>query len=88
MKVVYAQRALADLMAIEAYIAQHNPLAAKRVLSAIKSGIDALEQFPKLGLAIDNDNRYRLPIERFLSHLLSHCRCRGACPAHSPCRTR
>ena len=65
MGIVYAPRALADLQAIEGYISPHNPVAAKRVLAVIKSAIDALEQFPRLGLPIDNENRYRLPIVRF-----------------------
>ena len=65
MKIAYAPRALADLMAIEAYITRRNPSAAKRVLGVIKSAIDSLEQFPKLGLRIDDENRYRLPIGRF-----------------------
>ena len=65
MRIAYAPRALADLTAIEAYISQHNPAAARRVLAAIKSSIDGLEQFPKLGLPIDDSLRYRLPIGRF-----------------------
>jgi toxin ParE1/3/4 len=65
MKAVYTPRALADLTAIEAYISQRNPAAARRVLAAIKSAIDDPEQFPRLGLPIDSENRFRLPIGRF-----------------------
>ena len=43
MKVVYTPRALADLTAIEAYIAQHNPATTRRVIAAIKSAMDDLE---------------------------------------------
>jgi toxin ParE1/3/4 len=65
MKIVYAPRALSDLVAIETYISQFNPAAATRVLSIIKSSIDKLALFPKLGLPIDDQNRYRLPIVRY-----------------------
>lgn len=65
MKVVYAPRALADLQAIEGYITQHNPVAARRVLAVIKSAIDALGHSPRLGLPIDDEGRYRLPIVRY-----------------------
>ncbi len=64
MAIIYAPRALADLIAIEAYITQHNPLAARRVLAVIKSAIDDLELFPRLGLPIDHEGRYRLPVGR------------------------
>ena len=65
MRIVYTPRALADLQAIEAYISQFNPSAATRVLAAIKKAIDSLEHLPRLGLPIDTEGRYRLPIGRF-----------------------
>jgi toxin ParE1/3/4 len=65
MRIVYTPRALADLYAIEAYISRHNPSAATRVLAVIKSAIDSLGQSPRLGLPIDTEGRYRLPIGRF-----------------------
>jgi len=64
MQIIYAPRALDDLAAIEAYIMQYNPAAARRVLAVIKSAIDDLELFPRLGLPIDNQGRYRLPVGR------------------------
>jgi plasmid stabilization system protein ParE len=65
MRIVYTPRALADLQAIEAYISQFSPSAATRVLTAIKKSIDNLERLPRLGLPIDTEGRYRLPIGRF-----------------------
>jgi toxin ParE1/3/4 len=65
MRIVYTPRALADLQAIEAYISQFNPSAATRVLAAIKKAIDSLEHLPRLGLPIDTEGRYRVPISRF-----------------------
>ncbi len=65
MRIVYTPRALADLQAIESYISQFNPSAATRVLAAIKRAIDSLEHSPRLGLPIDDEGRYRLPIGRF-----------------------
>jgi toxin ParE1/3/4 len=65
MPIIYTPRALSDLLAIETYISRHNPRAATRVLAVIKSAIDSLEQSPRLGLPIDTEGRYRLPISRF-----------------------
>lgn len=62
MKVVYSPRALADLVVIETYLADRNPHAIPRVLGVIKKAIDDLADFPRLGLSIDEENRYRLPI--------------------------
>lgn len=63
--IVYAPRALADLTRIESYITEHHPTAARRVLAVIKSTIEDLQQFPKLGLPIDHEGRHRLPVGRF-----------------------
>jgi toxin ParE1/3/4 len=65
MRIAYTPRALADLQAIEGYISQFNPSAATRVLAAIKKAIDSLEHLPRLGLSIDTEGRYRLPIGRY-----------------------
>ena len=65
MKLVYAPRALRDLHEIESYLAQRSPSAAKNVLRAIKSSIDGLEQFPRIGIPIDTEGRYRLPVRRY-----------------------
>lgn len=65
MKIVYAPRAFADLTAIESYIVGHHPAAARRVLAVIKSTIDDMHQFPRLGPSIDHEGRHRLPVGRF-----------------------
>lgn len=49
MKLRYTERAIADLEAIQAYIAQFNPSAAINVGNRIKSAIELLEDFPGLG---------------------------------------
>ena len=64
MKVVYAPRALRDLEAIDAYLAERNPSAAVNVLAAIKSSIDTLSFFPQIGRVIDNAGHRRVPVVR------------------------
>jgi len=49
MKLRYTERALADLGAIQSYIAKDNPAAAIKVGNRIKSAIGLLEDFPRLG---------------------------------------
>jgi toxin ParE1/3/4 len=48
-KLRYTERAIADLEAIQAYIAQFNPSAAITVGNRIKGAIELLEDFPGLG---------------------------------------
>jgi toxin ParE1/3/4 len=48
-RVRYARQALADLLAIADYIGERNPAAATRAETAIRSTIDLLADFPKLG---------------------------------------
>jgi toxin ParE1/3/4 len=45
----YTERAIADLEAIQAYIASDNPSAAVRVGTRIKSAVELLENLPELG---------------------------------------
>jgi len=49
MKLRYTERAIADLEAIQEYIAQFNPSAAITIGSRIKGAIELLEDFPGLG---------------------------------------
>jgi toxin ParE1/3/4 len=49
MRLRYAERAIADLEAIQAYIAADNPSAASKVGKRIKGAIDLLENLPELG---------------------------------------
>ena len=65
MKVIFAPRALRDLEAIAAYLAERSPTGQKSVLGAIKASIGDLEQFPRIGIPIDTEGRYRLPVRRY-----------------------
>jgi toxin ParE1/3/4 len=49
MRVRYTRQALADLLAIADYIRERNPVAAAKAEGAIRSTIDLLADFPKLG---------------------------------------
>jgi plasmid stabilization system protein ParE len=49
MRVRYTRQALADLVAIADYIGERNPKAAVKVETAIRSSIDLLADFPRLG---------------------------------------
>ncbi len=49
MKIVWTQRAIADLEEIEGYIAQDRPSAAQRVAAHLVSSVEHLAEFPQLG---------------------------------------
>jgi toxin ParE1/3/4 len=49
MSVIFSRRALRDLAAIRAYIADDNPAAASRMAVEIVATCDRLEQFPERG---------------------------------------
>jgi toxin ParE1/3/4 len=49
MKIRYRQRALSDIAAIHEYIAPHNPRAATEVVSRIRSAVDRLTSWPRIG---------------------------------------
>jgi plasmid stabilization system protein ParE len=49
MRVRYTRQALADLVAIADYIRERNPTAAVQVETAIRSSIELLADFPRLG---------------------------------------
>ena len=57
MKLRYTERAVADLEAIQAYIAQHNPRASVAVGRRILSAIELLADFPRLGRVRDAEVR-------------------------------
>jgi len=65
MNVVYAPRALRDLHDIAAYLSEHSPDAAARVLGAIKSSVDTLNFFPQIGCVVDNAGHRRMPVLRY-----------------------
>lgn len=49
MKIVWTERAIADLEEIEHYIAQERPSAAQRVAAHLVSSVEHLAEFPHLG---------------------------------------
>jgi addiction module RelE/StbE family toxin len=65
MRVVYAPRALRDLADIAAYLTERNPSGAANVLGAIKSSIDTLSYFPRVGRVVDGAVHRRVPIVRY-----------------------
>jgi len=48
-KVLWLVEALVDLRGIKDYIAQDNPVAARRVVKAIKEGVEVLKEQPDIG---------------------------------------
>jgi toxin ParE1/3/4 len=65
MNVIYAPRAQRDLKEITAYLSERNPSASRRVLASIKSNIDTLQFFPRIGAAVDKAGHRRLPVVRY-----------------------
>lgn len=65
MKIVYSPRALRDLYDIEAYLVERSVTGTRNVLAAIKLAIDNLEKFPKIGIPVAGEDRYRLPVQRY-----------------------
>lgn len=63
--VVYAPRALRDLVAIEAYLQERSPSGARNVLAAIKATIDDVAEYPRVGIPVDGENRFRMPVRRY-----------------------
>ena len=51
MEIIWRASALNDLEAVREFIAQDNPLAAARVLTAIRDAVDRLGRHPSLGRA-------------------------------------
>src|SRR5687767_1514967 len=58
-RILWSRKALRDLDAIEAYIAQHNPIAAKRVVQKIVRRTDRLLLLPQSGGFVEEDESYR-----------------------------
>lgn len=53
MKLTYSPEAVADLMRIREFIAQHNPSAANRIAAELLSRIEQLCSFPEIGRVIE-----------------------------------
>ncbi|MGH6905676.1 MAG: type II toxin-antitoxin system RelE/ParE family toxin [Geminicoccaceae bacterium] len=49
MRIVWRRWALADLLALQAYIARNDPRAAHRIAQRIKAAVGRLERFPEIG---------------------------------------
>jgi plasmid stabilization system protein ParE len=60
-RIIWSPKSLRDLDAIEGYVAQHNPVAAKRLVQKIIQRTDRLNRFPSSGeyVAEDASRRYR-----------------------------
>lgn len=53
MRLIYSQEAVADLVRLRAFIANHDPSAAARIAADLVSRIDHLCQFPAMGRSVD-----------------------------------
>ncbi|HTQ14452.1 MAG TPA: type II toxin-antitoxin system RelE/ParE family toxin [Rhizomicrobium sp.] len=51
MRVIWVERALDDLERIHDYIQSDNPAAAQRVIQRLRSGLESLSRFPRMGRA-------------------------------------
>ena len=49
MKLVYSAEAVADLRRLHDFVAEQNPLAARRLSKSLRDGIKRLKQFPRMG---------------------------------------
>ncbi|WP_111657919.1 type II toxin-antitoxin system RelE/ParE family toxin [Isoalcanivorax indicus] len=53
MKLVYTDDAISDLKRLRAFIAEHNPQAAMSVARELISRVEALRQFPRMGVPVE-----------------------------------
>jgi len=58
-QIIWSPKSLRDLDGIEAYIAKHNPVAAKRLVQKIIRRTDRLELFPNSGGYVEEDESHR-----------------------------
>ncbi|WP_448950054.1 type II toxin-antitoxin system RelE/ParE family toxin [Labrys neptuniae] len=65
MKVVYAPRALRDLEAVAAYVGDRSASGAKHVLAAIKTSIETLSLFPKIGRVVTPKGHRFIPVLKY-----------------------
>lgn len=52
MRLVYSGEAVADLVRLRAFIAEHDPRTAARVAHELLERIDALARFPQMGVGV------------------------------------
>lgn len=57
--IVWSKHAVADLEAIEAFIAQDQPIAARRLVQKIIQRTDRLRRYPESGGLVEEDGRKR-----------------------------
>ncbi len=53
MKLIYAPEAVADLVRLRAFIAEHDPSAAERIATELIARVEYLKQFPRMGREVD-----------------------------------
>ena len=58
-RIIWSPKSVRDLAEIEAYIAQHNPVAAKRLVQKIIRRTDRLQSSPNSGGLVEEDERRR-----------------------------
>ncbi len=58
-RIVWSAKSLRDLVAIEAYIAQFNPVAARRLVQKIIRRTEMLQSSPNSGGFVEQDDRRR-----------------------------
>ena len=66
MRVRYTRRALLDLAGIGGYLRERNPSAAERVEAAIRSSIEMLAHFPRIGRDRPELHARSLGVPRYL----------------------
>lgn len=54
MRLLYSTGATADLRRLQAFIAQHDPAAAQRVVDALIARIEGLTDFPAMGRMVES----------------------------------
>nr|CRH06277.1 Conserved protein of unknown function [Candidatus Magnetococcus massalia] len=52
MKVVYTKEAIGDLERLRAFLMAKSPMAAKKMATNLRHGINHLKRFPKMGLPV------------------------------------
>jgi toxin ParE1/3/4 len=65
MKVIWAKSALSDMLEIQAYLEEHSPPAAWKVINKIADAAEALAQLPKRGKAGRAENTREYVMQDF-----------------------
>lgn len=70
-RIAFSVAALTDLKNIDAYISEHNPTAAARVLASIEYAISFLTDHPLMG-AVNRDGEGRLLVELRYKYVIAY----------------